>query len=79
MSKRIKEIILHKSMKDIHFAREVLDKLPKSLFATESEDMGYLFTAIKRTAHIADKMSNESLAIKVEQLMGSDKQDDEKV
>ncbi|AFO70698.1 hypothetical protein F422_gp111 [Staphylococcus phage SA11] len=79
MSKRIKEIILHKSMKDIHFAREVLDKLPKSLFATESENMGYLFTAIKRTAHIADKMSNESLAIKVEQLMGSDKQDDEKV
>ncbi|BCK59805.1 helicase/primase [Staphylococcus phage vB_SauH_DELF3] len=79
MVKRLKEISLHRSMKDIHFAREVLDKLPKSLSATESEDMGYLSPAIKRTAHIADKMSNESLAIKVEQLMGSEGQDDEKV
>ena len=65
MSKKIKELILHKSMKDIHFAREVLDNLPKNLFSAESEDMGYLFTAIKRTAHISDKMSNEALAIKV--------------
>ncbi|WRW34610.1 DnaB-like helicase [Staphylococcus phage CF5] len=79
MSKKIKELILHKSMKDIHFAREVLDNLPKSLFATESEDMGYLFTAIKRTAHMSDKMSNEALAIKVEQLMANNKEDEEKV
>ena len=79
MSKKIKELILHKSMKDIHFAREVLDNLPKNLFSAESEDMGYLFTAIKRTAHISDKMSNEALAIKIEQLMGNNKEDEEKV
>src|SRR5699024_11673125 len=35
--------------------------------------------AIKRTAHITDKMSNEALAIKIEQLMENNREDEEKV
>lgn len=79
MSRRIKELILHKSMKDINFAREVLDNLPRKLFSEETEDMGYVFTAIKRTAHMSDKMSNEALAIKVEQLMSNNKAEEDTI
>lgn len=73
MSKRIKEVILHKSMNDINFAREVLTNLPKHLFSDESEEMKYIYTAIKRKSHTSEHISTESLAIKIEDIMTKNK------
>lgn len=73
MSKRIKEIILHKSIKDVNFAKEVMSNLPKQLFSDESEAMKYIYTAIKRKANTTDHISSESLAIKIEDLMSKNK------
>ena len=79
MSKKIKEIILHKSINDVNFAKEVLTNLPKYLFSDESNGMGYIYTAIKRKANTSDKISSESLAIKIEDLMNKNKSSDEEI
>lgn len=56
-------------MNDINFAREVLTNLPKHLFSDESEEMKYIYTAIKRKSHTSEHISTESLAIKIEDIM----------
>nr|DAN11128.1 MAG TPA: DnaB-like replicative helicase [Herelleviridae sp.] len=79
MSKKIKEVILHKSMQDINFAKEVLTGLPGKLFSSESDEMHYIYTAIKRMVSTASNISNDSLVVKIENIMSRNKEDDEKV
>lgn len=78
MSKKIKEVILHKSMKDLNFAKDVLTNLPGKLFE-ESTDMKTIFTVLKRSAHTSDSISSEALAIKLEELMGRNKHTEDEI
>ena len=78
MSKKIKEVILHKSMKDLNFAKDVLTNLPGKLFE-ESIDMKSIFTVLKRTAHTSSSISEESLAVKLEDLMGRNKHSEDEI
>lgn len=79
MSKKIKEIILHNSLKDPNFARDILTQLPKHLFSSESEKMGYIYTAIKRLTYTVDNYSTDTVAIKVEGLMNTNQESEEDV
>src|SRR5699024_881863 len=78
MSKKIKEVILHKSMKDLNFAKDVLTNLPGKLFE-ESIDMKSIFTVLKRTAHTSSSISEESLAVKLEDVMGRNKHSEDEI
>lgn len=79
MSKKIKEIILHNSLKDVNFAREILTQLPKHLFSSESEKMGYIYTTLKRLTYTVDNYSSDTVAIKLEGLMNTNQESEESV
>lgn len=78
MSKKIKEIILHKSMKDSNFAKEILTQLPSKLFE-ESPEMKSVYTVLKRASHTSTKLSSEALAVKLEDFMIKDKKSSDEV
>ncbi|WNM50624.1 hypothetical protein Alsa2_CDS0010 [Staphylococcus phage Alsa_2] len=73
MTKRIKELILKKSLTDLDFGRDVLAKLPSSIF-DESVELQSVYTVLKRQLiSSSTPPTQESLAIKVEKLLSRQK------
>lgn len=79
MSRRIKELILQKSLKDLDFARNVLTELPSNIFENDT-DMKSVFTVLKRQViSSTHKPTQEGLAIKVEEFLARQKKSEEDI
>ncbi|WNM50878.1 DnaB-like replicative helicase [Staphylococcus phage Alsa_3] len=77
--KRIKELILKKSLTDLDFGRDVLAKLPSSIF-DESVELQSVYTVLKRQLiSSSTPPTQESLAIKVEKLLSRQKSSEQDI
>jgi len=79
VTKRIKELILKKSLTDLDFGRDVLAKLPSSIF-DESVELQSVYTVLKRQLiSSSTPPTQESLAIKVEKLLSRQKSSEQDI